>query len=232
LAAYRRASEHGHGDAAGRLEALRGEDSEQLSRDEDAGSMPDPLAPERRTTRVSERILNSWEDNAEPAGTDEIDGDGDDGTAAFNLGGQLAEQGDLSGAEEAFRRAAERGHTTAASNLGVLLERRGDLSGAEEAYRRADEGGDSNAAFNLGGLFAERGDLEAAEDAFRRADERGDANAAFNLGVLLQQRNDGEGAEAAYRRAAERAPDELGETVRDALHDLHAAMHSHNGGDS
>jgi TPR repeat protein len=69
--------------------------------------------------------------------------------------------------------------------------------------------------------------LEAAEDAYRRADERGDAAAAFNLGVLLHQRNDHEGAEAAYRRAAERAPDELGETARAALHDLHASTQPH-----
>jgi hypothetical protein len=50
--------------------------------------------------------------------------------------------------------------------------------------------------------------------------------------VLLQHQDDAEGAEAAYRRAAERAPDELGESVREALHDLHATAQPRHAGDS
>ena len=71
------------------------------------------------------------------------------GVEAFELGAALAEKGDVTGAEAAYRRADERGHASAASNLGVLLEQRGDLAGAEAAYRRADERGDATGAFNL-----------------------------------------------------------------------------------
>jgi tetratricopeptide (TPR) repeat protein len=84
----------------------------------------------------------------------------------------LEHRGDLAGAEEAYRRADERGDASAAFNLAGLLVERGDLEGAEEAYRRADERGDANAAFNLGVLLARRDDPEGAEAAYRRAAER------------------------------------------------------------
>ena len=127
-----------------------------------------------------------------------------EGLAAFELGGALAQEGDLAAAEAAYRRADEHGHRSGATNLGVLLEQRGDLAGAEAAYRRADERGDAAGAFNLGGLLAERNDLAGAEAAYRAADKRGDAAAAFSFGGLLAERNDLAGAEAAYRRADER----------------------------
>lgn len=127
-----------------------------------------------------------------------------DGIEAFELGGVLAEKGDMRGAESAYRRADEQGHPFAASNLGVLLEQRGDLTGAEAAYRRADDRGDASGAFNLGGLLEDRNDLLGAEAAYRRADQRGDGGAALRLGALLEERNDLFGAEAAFRRADER----------------------------
>jgi TPR repeat protein len=123
---------------------------------------------------------------------------------AFEIGGALAEKGDMAAAEAAFRRADDQGHPSAASNLGVLLEQRGDFVGAEAAYRRADARGDASGAFNLGSMLAERGDPLGAEEAFRRADQRGDAAAAFQLGVLLELRRDSFSAEAALRRADER----------------------------
>ena len=52
-------------------------------------------------------------------------------TVRSNLAGLLARQGDLAGAEDAYRRADERGDPEAATNLGALLEREGDLPGAE-----------------------------------------------------------------------------------------------------
>ena len=136
------------------------------------------------------------------------------GVEAFELGGALAEKGDLAGAEAAYRRADGQGHPAAASNLGVLLEQRGDIAGAEEAYRRADERNDPTGAFNLATMLAERNDMLGAEEAYRRADHRGDASAAFNLGLVMARRNDLFGAEAAFRRADERghpsAPTSLG----------------------
>jgi peptidoglycan hydrolase-like protein with peptidoglycan-binding domain len=127
-----------------------------------------------------------------------------DPDTAFNLGVLLEEQGDLPAAEEAYRRADDRGHAAAASNLGVLLEGRGDLARAEAAYRRADQRGEANGAFNLGVLLEEHHDFDGAEAAYRRADERGHAAAASNLGVLLEAQGDRIGAEAAYRRADQR----------------------------
>jgi TPR repeat protein len=126
------------------------------------------------------------------------------GIAAFELGGALAEKGDMTGAEAAFRRADAEGHPSAASNLGVLLEQRGDFVGAEAAYRRADNGGDAIGAFNLGAMLADRDDLVGAEEAFRRADQRGDAAGTYAIGSLLEARNDIFGAEAAFRRADDR----------------------------
>jgi tetratricopeptide (TPR) repeat protein len=125
-------------------------------------------------------------------------------TALSNLGILLQQQGDLEGAEAAYRRADEHGHADAAFNLAILLQQHDDLEGAEAAYRRADARGHAEAAFILGMLLHERGDLEGAEVAYRRTDEGGHAKAAFSLGALLQQRGDLEGAEAAYRRAEER----------------------------
>jgi peptidoglycan hydrolase-like protein with peptidoglycan-binding domain/TPR repeat protein len=127
-----------------------------------------------------------------------------DGEAAFDRGLQLARDGDLVGAEAAFRLLDERGDGAAACNLGVLLEQRGDLAGARDAYRRADERGIAEGACNLGALLQDEGDLHGAEVAYRRADRRGDADGAANLGVLLQERGELTGAEAAYGRASER----------------------------
>lgn len=131
--------------------------------------------------------------------------DGDrDGTAAYDLGVLLVQEGDRSAAKEAFRRADRHGHAGAAFDLGVLLVQEDDRAGAKEAFRRADERGHPDAAFDLGALLVEEGDRAGAEDAFRRADQRGDPGAACNLGVLLEQRGDLAGAQQAYRRADER----------------------------
>jgi peptidoglycan hydrolase-like protein with peptidoglycan-binding domain/Flp pilus assembly protein TadD len=124
-------------------------------------------------------------------------------TAAFNRGVLLEHRHDLAGAEEAYRRAAWRGHAAATSNLGVILEKKGDLARAEAAYRRADECGDANGAFNLGVLLESRGDIAGAGAAYQRAAGRGHAAATSNLGVMLEEHGYLAGAEAAYRRADE-----------------------------
>jgi uncharacterized protein len=107
-------------------------------------------------------------------------------------------------AEDAFRRADERGDGNAANNLGVILRQQGDLEGAEAAWKRGDERGNGRAANNLGVLLSERGDLDGAEAALKRADERGSARASHNLGFLLFKRGDHEDAEAAWKRADQR----------------------------
>lgn len=126
------------------------------------------------------------------------------GAAAFRRGLLLEEEGDLIGAEKAYRDAAKRGHLGAESNLGVLLHQRGEFESAKQHYRRALEGGEPAGAFNLGVLLEEQRDLAAARSAYRRADQRGHAAAASNLGVLLEENGLLALALAAYSRADER----------------------------
>jgi peptidoglycan hydrolase-like protein with peptidoglycan-binding domain/TPR repeat protein len=126
------------------------------------------------------------------------------GRGALKLARLLAEAGNLRGAEDAFRRAHQRGHPTAAFELGVLLARQGDRVGSVEAFREADQRGHPEAAFNLGVLLIETGDPRGAQEAFGKADDRGDADAAYNVGVLLEEQGDLTGAQLAYRRADRR----------------------------
>jgi tetratricopeptide (TPR) repeat protein len=81
----------------------------------------------------------------------------------------LRDRGDLAGAEQAFRRADERGSPEGALSLGVLLRERGDLTGAEQAFRRADERDSPEGAVNLGAMLLDQGDLAGAQEALRRA---------------------------------------------------------------
>jgi virulence factor Mce-like protein len=108
-----------------------------------------------------------------------------DAQAVFEEGDRLAKQGDLNGAEGAYRRADEGGHPTAAAYAGVFAEARGDLRGAEEAYRRADERGDGFGAFRLGLMRSNAGDWDGASEAWARAEERGQAQPPFDP-VALQ----------------------------------------------
>jgi len=84
----------------------------------------------------------------------------------------LRDSGDLAEAEQAFRRADERGSAEGALNLGVLLRDRGDLAEAEQAFRRADERGSVEGAANLGAVLLDQGDREGAREALQRALER------------------------------------------------------------
>jgi peptidoglycan hydrolase-like protein with peptidoglycan-binding domain/tetratricopeptide (TPR) repeat protein len=124
-----------------------------------------------------------------------------DATDAVATGLRSQEHGDLRAAEEAYRRADERGDPSGAFNLGRLLVERGELAAAAVAFRRADKRGEPAAATNLGVLLEQQADLAGAAAAYRRASERGHAAAAVNLGRLLARHHDVVGAEAAYRRA-------------------------------
>lgn len=136
--------------------------------------------------------------------TEDPDTHPEEGGAAFRLGLLLAHEGDRVGAEDAFRRADERGHAEAAFELAFLLAEEGDDEGAKEAVRRADERGHPSAAFNLGVLLAAEGDRAGAKDAFRRAAGRDHPDAAVHLGALLVEDGDRAGAEAAFRDADQR----------------------------
>ncbi len=127
-----------------------------------------------------------------------------DAEGEFKTAVQLQQQGDLTEARTAYRRAEQLGHATAASNLGVLLEHDGNRAGAEAAYRRASDRHDPNGAFRLAVLLRRRGELTKARSAYERADELGHPTAASHLGALLERDGDLAGAETAYRRASAR----------------------------
>jgi virulence factor Mce-like protein len=113
-----------------------------------------------------------------------------DAHAAFEAGDRLAGNGDLEGAEEAYRRADEAGHPTAAAYAGVFDEARGATHEAEEAYRRADERGDGFGAFRLGLLLSRAGDWEGARGAWARADERGQEQPPFDPVAVVRRQTE------------------------------------------
>ena len=84
---------------------------------------------------------------------------GDDagrGVSSYALGTIFEEEGDMEGAEAAYRRAIERGHVAAATNLGLLLWRQGHTDAAKSFLRSAEAGGDDMAGEKLQ-LMAEMG---------------------------------------------------------------------------
>jgi virulence factor Mce-like protein len=108
-----------------------------------------------------------------------------DGGAEFDRGHALVRQGDLDGAEAAFRRADEAGHPGAAGCLGLFAESRGDSAAAADAYRRADGRGDRLGAMRLGLLLAHDDDWEGAREAWARAEERPRSEPGERLEALL-----------------------------------------------
>jgi len=133
--------------------------------------------------------------------------------AAYNLGVLLQEQGDVTGAQAAYRQAINSGHPdaapTAAVNLGILLRLQGDVAGAQAAYQQAINSGHPDqaprAAINLGVLLQEQGDMAGAQAAYRLVIDSGNLDTApmamFNLGNLLREQGDVAGAQVAYRQA-------------------------------
>ncbi|MEO3811450.1 tetratricopeptide repeat protein [Sphaerisporangium sp. B11E5] len=143
--------------------------------------------------------------------------------AASLLGGLLADQGDVEGAQAAFQQAIDSGHAdhapAAAFFLGGLLADQGDVEGAQAAFQQAIDSGHADhapaAAFFLGGLLADQGNVEGAQAVYQQAIDSGHADhapaAAFFLGGLLADQGNVEGAQAAFQQAidsghADRAP--------------------------
>jgi tetratricopeptide (TPR) repeat protein len=118
----------------------------------------------------------------------------------------LESQGDLDGAEAAFRLAEQNGDADGALCLGILLRKRGDIAGAHAVYQRAEARGVIEAACNLAMLLEEQGDIAGAEAAYRRADAAGFYGGARGLSQILFARGDTQGSIDALRRA-----DQLGD---------------------
>ncbi|HTX47180.1 MAG TPA: MlaD family protein, partial [Solirubrobacteraceae bacterium] len=66
---------------------------------------------------------------------------GDKAEALTREGLELEQQGDLEGAERAYRKADELGHAGASFRLGMVLSQRDDWDGAREAWARAEDRG-------------------------------------------------------------------------------------------
>ena len=125
-----------------------------------------------------------------------------DAAAARALGMSLRRVGDIDGAEDALRRAEERGDVEAIIQLAYVLEDdRGDMEAAELAWRRADDAGSVDGSMMLGVMLRGRGANREAAEAFARAEARGHKDAAASIGSILEDEDDHTGAEAAYRRA-------------------------------
>jgi hypothetical protein len=152
--------------------------------------------------------------------------------AHFERGNHLREQGDLAGAEEAWRAASQGSHHGAALSLGSLLYERGDWEGAEDEWAFAAGADESSIAIravtNYGRLISElefssdtpvgrgRGaksiqrDTADADPLWRRAADSGDSEAPWayvGLGRLydpteLADVPDRRRSEWAYEQAA------------------------------
>jgi virulence factor Mce-like protein len=121
-----------------------------------------------------------------PGKDERLDGDGE-AKAAYELGDRLAANGDLAGAERAYREADESGHAAAAAKLGLLLESGGRREDAQAAYARADQRGSGFGAFKLGVLLAGADDWEQAKAAWARADQRGKEVPGLDLEAWLRR---------------------------------------------
>ncbi|HEV8376058.1 MAG TPA: tetratricopeptide repeat protein [Candidatus Polarisedimenticolia bacterium] len=135
------------------------------------------------------------------------------GTAgAEHLAKLLMEQGNHSGAVDAFRQAIAFGHPEGTPRAEAELA--GQLLPVDEAKKVFHEviasGHDKwgpMASVNLGVLLEEEGDLQGAKDAYRRGsqftDPESGGRAARYLGDLQAQEGDVAGAVESYRRAME-----------------------------
>jgi tetratricopeptide (TPR) repeat protein len=135
-----------------------------------------------------------------------------------NLGRLLREQGDLRGAEAAFRRCVDRGSERAVADWAAHLFQRDDAAQEEvaeaiallcKAHDRFIWGGDDAATEVFAHVMLLDGLNESCEPAAieagtRRADEEGSASGAWHLAWLLKEQGRLPEAVVAFRRAAER----------------------------
>jgi peptidoglycan hydrolase-like protein with peptidoglycan-binding domain/tetratricopeptide (TPR) repeat protein len=143
-AAYARADQAGHGEAASGLGRLL-EGQGALADAEAAYGRADERGDARGAFNLGVLLEERGELGAAAAAYRRATDRGH-GAAASNLGALLAERGAVAEAEAAFRLGDERGDGAAAFNLGVMLEERGALIDAEDAFRRAERRSDGEVA--------------------------------------------------------------------------------------
>ncbi|CAK0807911.1 unnamed protein product [Prorocentrum cordatum] len=173
-----------------------------------------PVRSGRRRVLVAEWWLGTGCSEADPRPRDSeeailrvLQSHGDSAQLHTILGADLAERGDLAGAEKSLRTAVELDprHLEAQHGLAYVLAQRGDRAGAEEGLRavlRLDPQ-QPKVLYNLGKALAERGDFAGAEKTFREALRLDPAAAALHyaLAVTLSSLGDAAGAEASYQAA-------------------------------
>jgi tetratricopeptide (TPR) repeat protein len=129
--------------------------------------------------------------------------------AHYNLGRNLAQQGRLDEAAEAYRETVrlEPTHYFAYNNLGTSLVKQDKFDEAIEAFRKSRQIRPSfaEAHFNLGNCLLRQRELDEAVNAFREAlrYDPAFASAHYNLGVALQ-----------YQGRLDEAIEEYRETLR------------------
>lgn len=135
--------------------------------------------------------------------------------ALYNLGKALQSEGDLAGAETAYRAAIEAGpnYDLPYVGLGLLLSDRGEHESGLALVRRGADMRDSNAFkhYNLGIVLARLGRKQEAAEQYRLALARDEAFAdpAYNLGNLAMRQGDTAEAERFYREALSREPEHV-----------------------
>jgi tetratricopeptide (TPR) repeat protein len=128
------------------------------------------------------------------------------------LGAVRERQGDLAGAADAYRRAADHGHDGAAARLEALQRDEDKVDGDEapapaakdRKARRATTGASLRAVPPAGPSSGSEAEPTGPHENDGRAGQERAAVPATDLGVLLEQRGDLEAAEEAYRRGDDR----------------------------
>ena len=135
--------------------------------------------------------------------------------ANYYLGNQWHAKGDLSLAEQHFRKALalNPGFPAGANSLGLLLQEKGDIASAKDVFLSAIESNPDLAAAhnNLGNCYIASVNIEAALACFERALSLSPDSPAIlnNYGEACSRLHRLDEAEAAFRKAFSLAPDDL-----------------------
>lgn len=125
-----------------------------------------------------------------------------DADELVDIGCDLADVGELDGAEYCFRRATDLGDATAAFNLGNCLAEQDRFREAVDAYEVALARGEADAWLNLGLALGELGDLTGEVRAYEQAERAGDSGGALMLAFSLREQGQRDAAFEAAERAS------------------------------
>ncbi|MFD7122896.1 MULTISPECIES: sel1 repeat family protein [Streptomyces] len=179
---FRRASDAGSTEAAGRLGGLL------VDREDMAAAIPHLEKAAESGNVEAQRLLGIamslrseyWLRTATEGG---------DAVAAWWLGDLARGDGDQQAAMRWYQKAVERGRTRdVASRIASLYYSWQEYEESERWYRIALSEGDDQAVNDLGLTLEQLGHLEEAGLMFQQSAEQGDATGASNFGLLLEER--------------------------------------------